>query len=49
MLDVSGDESGYLAAGGAVRLHQQPEFRGATGARGTDPSGESDDGSGGGD
>ena len=49
VLDVFGDESRYFAAGGTVRINEQPEFRRAAGARGTDASGESDDGGGGGD
>src|ERR1700733_10073298 len=49
MLDVSGDESRLSATGGTLRFDQQPEFRGAAGARRTHAFGQSDDGGGGGD
>lgn len=48
MLDVSGDESGYFVSGRAVCVDQQSKFRRAARAWGTDASGESDDGGGGG-
>jgi hypothetical protein len=48
MFDVSGDERGSVAAGRAVRLDLQPQFRGEAGARRADASDESGDGRGGG-
>ena len=49
LLDVPGNESRHSAAGRALRLDEQSEFRRPAGARWTHTSGEPDDGSGGGD
>src|SRR5579871_1854928 len=44
LLDVPGHESRYSAARGALRFHQQPQFRRAARARRPDASGEPHDG-----